>query len=72
MNELAPKLFKIFFRSKKYFLSSENELVEVTSKMNILGDFMRQNLQIQSFCVKPYVTYCGGSVQILKREGILF
>ena len=72
MDELASKLFKTFFWSKKSFLSSENELVEVTSKIDILGDFMRQNLQIQSFCVKPYVTYCGGSVQILKREGSLF
>ena len=39
MDELASKLFKTFFRSKKSFLSSENELVEVISKMNILGDF---------------------------------
>ena len=39
MNVLASKLFKTFFRSKKSFLSSENELVEVTSKMNILDGF---------------------------------
>ena len=75
MNELASKLFKTFFRSKKYFLSSENELVEVTSKMNIFGDFMRQNLQIQWFCVKAYVTYYGGSVhseQIFKNQEVFF
>ena len=30
MNELASKLFKTFFRSKKSFLSSEIELVEVS------------------------------------------
>ena len=39
MNELASKLFKTFFRSKKSFLSSENELVEVASKIDILEDF---------------------------------
>ena len=75
MNELASKLFKTFSRSKKSFLSSENELVEVTSKIDILGDFMRQNLQIQWFCVKAYVTYCGGSVRsdpILKNSRSFF
>ena len=35
MDELASKLFKTFFQSKKSFLSSENELVEVASKMDI-------------------------------------
>ena len=32
MNELASKLFKTFFRSKKSFQSSELEFVEVSSK----------------------------------------
>ena len=39
MDELTSKLFKTFFRSKKYFLGSENELVEVISKIDILEDF---------------------------------
>ena len=57
MNELASKLFKTFFQSKKYFLSSENELVEVTSKTHIFEILMRQNPQIQDFVWKPMPGY---------------
>ena len=39
MNELASKLFKTFFRSKKSFLSSELEFVEVSSKMENFRKF---------------------------------
>ena len=40
MNELASKLFKTFLRSKKSFLSSELESVEVTSKIKKSQDFL--------------------------------
>ena len=46
MNELASKLFKTFFRSKKSFLSSELELVKVASKtyfFKIFNQFSIQN-----------------------------
>ena len=39
MDELASKLFKTFFRSKKSFLSSELEFVEVSSKMENFRKF---------------------------------
>ena len=39
MNELASKLFKTFFRYKKSFLRKKLELVKVTSKTEIFGDF---------------------------------
>ena len=72
MNELASKLFKTFFRSKKSFLSSENELVEVTSKMDILGDFHAPKspnpmLLCESLC-KPVVIQSSFS----KNSTILF
>ena len=35
MDELASKLFKTFFRSKKYFLRKKLQLVKVTSKTEI-------------------------------------
>ena len=45
MNELASKLFKTFFRSKKSFLSSELELVKVASKTDFFKIFNQFSIQ---------------------------
>ena len=52
MNELASKLFRTFFRSKKYLKTKKLEMFKVISKLENFRDFLSKSEGNPWFCVQ--------------------